>query len=49
MASPDLWREMSANARKYFLENHSVDSAMSRFERLFLEVLNPHSKPERKD
>lgn len=49
MASPDLWREMSANARKYYLENHSVDSAMSRFERLFLEVLNPHSKPERKD
>lgn len=38
LASPALWREASSNARRYYLENHAVEVAMPRFERVFLEV-----------
>jgi len=34
----DHWARCSVNARRYYLENHQVDSAMRRFEQLFLEV-----------
>lgn len=36
----DLWRECSANAREYWLRNHSLDIAMSRFRDVF-EALEP--------
>lgn len=39
LASPRRWLQASQNARRHFVENHSVEAAMSRFERFFLEVL----------
>jgi glycosyltransferase involved in cell wall biosynthesis len=40
LESPDLYRRLSHNARQYYLENHTVEVAMPRFEELFLRVLN---------
>lgn len=37
--SPVAWRKMSSNAREYYLQNHAVDSSMSRFEKLFSNVI----------
>ncbi len=39
LGSPDRWRAASANARQYYLENHSVERVMPLFERTFLEVV----------
>jgi glycosyltransferase involved in cell wall biosynthesis len=39
LASPDLYRRLSQNARQYYLENHTVEVAMPRFEQVFLKVL----------
>jgi len=39
LASPERWGRASANARQYYLENHTVDGAMERFKRVFLEAL----------
>jgi glycosyltransferase involved in cell wall biosynthesis len=36
--TPELWSDMSSSARRYYLENHTVDAAMSRFEELFCDV-----------
>ena len=36
LASPGEWRGASERARRYYLDNHTVDAAMSRFEALFL-------------
>ena len=36
----DLFRSVSSNARRYFLENHILDSAMRRFEDLFERALS---------
>lgn len=36
--SPVLWRERSANARRYYSENHAVDTVMRRFEQNFIEI-----------
>ena len=38
--SPDQWRIVSQSAREYFRENHSVDKAMERFERVFCDVVD---------
>lgn len=38
--SPDLWRVASLAARKYYVENHTLDGAMRRFERVFLDAVN---------
>lgn len=35
---PDQWRKMSVNARQYYLNNHTVDVVMPRFEQTFLET-----------
>jgi glycosyltransferase involved in cell wall biosynthesis len=35
---PEQWRKSSKSAREYYLENHILDKAMERFERLFVEV-----------
>ena len=40
LTSPDLYSRLSQNARQYYLENHTVEVVMPRFERVFLEVLN---------
>ena len=40
LTSPDLYRRLSQNARQYYLENHTVEIAMPRFEEVFLRVLN---------
>lgn len=36
--SPERWREASANARGYYLDNHTVECAMPRFEQVFLDM-----------
>lgn len=36
--SPAYWRELSVNARHYFLENHAINPVMQRFEQLFMDV-----------
>ncbi|MFX0205772.1 MAG: glycosyltransferase family 4 protein [Candidatus Hodarchaeota archaeon] len=35
-----LWQKMSANARQYFEDNHSLDQAMEKFEKVFNKVRN---------
>jgi len=35
-SSPELYREMSANARRYYLENHTVEAVFPKFERVIL-------------
>lgn len=37
-AAPDRYREMSANARKYYVQNHTLEAVMPRFEQVFREV-----------
>lgn len=37
--NPVIWKAASRAARKYYLENHALDAAMGRFERVFLETL----------
>jgi glycosyltransferase involved in cell wall biosynthesis len=36
--SPDQRRKMSRRAREYYLENHTVDAAMTKFEKVFLDA-----------
>lgn len=43
--SPDRWRAASQAARKYYAENHAMDVAMGRFERVFLEVAGASTVP----
>ena len=38
--NPDLWREISGRARDFYLENHALEPAMSRFERLFVDLID---------
>lgn len=38
--SPEQWQKASQSARKYFLENHGLDTAMKQFERVFCDVVN---------
>jgi len=39
LQSPALWRKVSANARGYYLDNHTVESVMPRVERLLLDAV----------
>jgi glycosyltransferase involved in cell wall biosynthesis len=36
----ELWQTHSANARRYYQENHSVDHVMERFEKIFINLAN---------
>ncbi|MBN1805931.1 MAG: glycosyltransferase family 4 protein [Sedimentisphaerales bacterium] len=36
--SPDRWKEMSRKVRNYYLENHTVDVVMAKFEKAFTEI-----------
>jgi len=38
---PEQWQKSSQSAREYFLENHMLDKAMERFERVFVEITQP--------
>lgn len=37
--SPNLWLEMSSNARQHYLANHTVDVVMRKFEDIFLDAV----------
>lgn len=37
--SPDVWRQASTTARRYYLANHTIQSIVPRFERVFQDVL----------
>lgn len=37
---PEKWQAASKAARRYYLENHSVDAVMVKFERIFCDVVN---------
>ncbi|NLX13828.1 MAG: glycosyltransferase family 4 protein [Phycisphaerales bacterium] len=39
LTSPDRWRQVSENARRYYVENHAVEVVLPRFERAFLDVV----------
>ena len=38
LASPERWRQASDNARRYYVENHTVESVLPRLSRFFLNV-----------
>jgi glycosyltransferase involved in cell wall biosynthesis len=38
LASPDRWREASLNARRYYTENHTMETVMPKFEKAFLDT-----------
>lgn len=38
LAERDLYRQLSENARRYFVENHRAEVVLPRFERIFLEA-----------
>jgi len=46
LGSASRWREMSGNARRFYLQNHAVDPAMGRFEKVFLNVLGAGTAPD---
>jgi glycosyltransferase involved in cell wall biosynthesis len=39
LASPDLWKSASVNARQYYIGNHSIERILPRFEQVFRDVL----------
>ncbi len=39
LQSPELWRQASANARRYYVENHAAEVVLPQFERVFRDVL----------
>jgi glycosyltransferase involved in cell wall biosynthesis len=38
LAAPETYQRMSINARRYYLDNHTIESVLPRFEQLFLET-----------
>lgn len=42
LTSKHRWLEASANARRYYLDNHTVEAVMPRFEQVFLEAAGKH-------
>ncbi|MFC1634599.1 glycosyltransferase family 4 protein [Planctomycetota bacterium] len=38
--SPEEWMSISEAARRYYRDNHALDKAMARFERVFYDVVN---------
>jgi glycosyltransferase involved in cell wall biosynthesis len=38
LGRPEEWQSASQRARKYYLDNHTIEAAMSRFESVFLEL-----------
>lgn len=41
LGSPERWRTASDNARRYYLDHHTVEAVMPRFERVFLDAASP--------
>lgn len=46
LASPERWRRASAAARRYYVENHTPEAALPRFEQVFLEACGAHALAE---
>jgi glycosyltransferase involved in cell wall biosynthesis len=44
LSDPDRWQRTSEAARQYYLENHTVDAVMPRYEKVFREIVNPTQK-----
>jgi len=40
LGDPKRWRQVSDAARRYYLENHTIDAVMPRFENVFREIMN---------
>jgi glycosyltransferase involved in cell wall biosynthesis len=40
LGSPKRYQQSSANARRYYLENHTVEAVMPQFERVFRDAVN---------
>lgn len=40
LGDPQHWRQASEAARRYYLENHTIDAVMPRFENIFNEIMN---------
>ena len=39
LASPERWRQASDNARRYYVENHTVESVLPSFERVLVDIV----------
>lgn len=46
LSSPEAWRQISANSREYYIENHAMETVMPRFERVFQDLLHPRTPHE---
>ena len=40
LGSPEKWSKASQSARAYYLENHTIDAVMPKFEKVFNEIMN---------
>lgn len=45
--SLDEWREISSRARRYYVENHTLDAVMPRFVGIFLDALSDDGRAQR--
>jgi len=45
LSSPGVYRKLSANARQYFLQNHTFDAVLPRYEEVFKNVMNAPASP----
>ena len=43
MSQPNKWQAASESAREYYLKNHTPDSCMEQFVRIFQDINEPHS------
>lgn len=48
LSDADHWAKVSSNTRKYFIENHNMDSSMMQFEMIFNETLMNKKKSHNK-
>jgi len=48
LGDSQLWRQASEAARRYYLENNTIDSVMPRFEKIFSEITNKTSSVDLK-
>lgn len=46
LRSPEKWKKASQSARAYYRDNHALEKAMERFERIFCEVTDPGGRGE---
>jgi len=46
LADWERWQQTSEAARRYYLENHTIDAVMPRFESIFRELMNTTQHPD---